>query len=271
MNAEQYQKICEACDRILLSPDSSIERVAINWLHVLNEHPSNLAQYAKLFGFQETTIRKILTTTINFLLAIGRLLPRKYAKQDLSLLPKSEVLIISHLLNAQQALEMEDFYFGQLPEILASKDVSVVVALRDHIGLRKYDGGLLSQNINSSRVLLEDVLSWFEELKLKKKLINEAVLLRQAAKRALNPFDRLVYEAAAEKATDPSSIATLRLYSQVQKMVKASQPTSVLTTYEGHAWSELFLQQRDQLIHPLSVLDTIMQFYFPVNMLFIAS
>ena len=39
MSAGQYLALCEACDRVLLAPDATIERVAVPWLHVIREHP----------------------------------------------------------------------------------------------------------------------------------------------------------------------------------------------------------------------------------------
>jgi hypothetical protein len=46
---DQYKKLCEACDHILLAQGSTVERVAIQWLHVISEHPALLDNYQGLF------------------------------------------------------------------------------------------------------------------------------------------------------------------------------------------------------------------------------
>ena len=48
MTSNQYKKICECCDSLLLSNETSDERVAINWLHVIREHPIYLKEYKNL-------------------------------------------------------------------------------------------------------------------------------------------------------------------------------------------------------------------------------
>ena len=39
MNEQQYRQLCKACDRVLMEQVSTIERIAISWLHVIREHP----------------------------------------------------------------------------------------------------------------------------------------------------------------------------------------------------------------------------------------
>jgi hypothetical protein len=49
LTEEQYHRVCQACDSILVDDDSSIERVSISWLHVIREHPEFLKNYDYLF------------------------------------------------------------------------------------------------------------------------------------------------------------------------------------------------------------------------------
>jgi len=48
-----------------------------------------------------------------------------------------------------------------------------------------------------------------------------------------------VREIAATQALDESTVASLRLYVQVQKMVERLRPASIVVTYEGHGWERL--------------------------------
>ena len=49
MKLNQYQKLCEYCDRILKSEASTAVTKAIPWLHVLNPHPTTQERYRGLW------------------------------------------------------------------------------------------------------------------------------------------------------------------------------------------------------------------------------
>ena len=55
MNKNEYIKLCNSCDEILTSPMSTLERVAIPWLHVIREHPVFLQRYEHLFFVTRST------------------------------------------------------------------------------------------------------------------------------------------------------------------------------------------------------------------------
>ena len=66
INKKQYIELCEACNKILLLPDTKNERVAIPWLHVIREHPIILTRYNHLF-LPERSLKKIFGQIIFFL------------------------------------------------------------------------------------------------------------------------------------------------------------------------------------------------------------
>src|SRR5439155_726635 len=47
---DRYQQLAEACDQILKSPESSIDWIAIPWLHILSEHPLLLKNYHSILN-----------------------------------------------------------------------------------------------------------------------------------------------------------------------------------------------------------------------------
>ncbi len=239
MNEEQYRQLCEACDRVLLEPVSSVERVAIPWLHVLNEHPANLSQYAWLFEKHDFGLRDLSSALRGFLSVIRAFLKQASSRQQPMLPPNADVIIFSHLLNTSQLGAAEDFYFGKLPEALIAKGVDTVVALLDHTGM-------VSHNVQGSwpasmapRFLLQGRQSGFDELRLWLRLRKESGSLKQSASNAATDFHARVYKTAAKQATGPSAIATLRIHAHVQEMVKNLRPTSIVVTYEGHAWERI--------------------------------
>ena len=48
MTENQFLNICATCKSILKAKDSTIQRVAIPWMHPIREHPIALQQYVDL-------------------------------------------------------------------------------------------------------------------------------------------------------------------------------------------------------------------------------
>lgn len=239
MNEEQYSQVCEACDRVLLDPEATLECMSIPWLHLLNEHPTNLSQYERLFEGRVSRFHRLLSAAKSLLSMANAFLKFTPSRRRPVLPPKADVVVISHLLNLSQLGAAEDFYFGQLPEALVAQGNVTVVALRDHTGLGHQDTRCSWPTTMAPRVLLPGMLSGFDELRLKRRLLKEAGRLKRSASCAATDFDRRVYETAADQAAGPAAMATLRLHIQVQKMVKNLRPSSIVVTYEGHAWERI--------------------------------
>lgn len=240
MKEEQYQQVCESCDKLLGAEDSTLERVAISWLHVLNEHPVNLARYESLFDPSHPDVLGILRRVVNSLWGMRlRLIRGKPWHGPVMLPSRADVVIVSHLLNESHAGESEDFYFGELPEALTKMGFSTVVALRDHTGLNLQRLARRWPSTMVPRVLFSATLGWVDELKLRGRLRKEARRLRNSGKDAPTALSERVREIAATQALDASSVASLRLYVQVQKMVGRLLPASIVVTYEGHGWERL--------------------------------
>ena len=52
MNAQEYEELAAACDALLRSSATSLGRIAIPILHLINEHPTLLAAYEPLLNAQ---------------------------------------------------------------------------------------------------------------------------------------------------------------------------------------------------------------------------
>ena len=129
-NEEDYKLLCKACDRAL--SDLRLERVAIPWLHILNEHPSNLVKYDNLvkvkFKSYSYGVKFFLRTILHFK-KILKCLPEWSSSTPL---PESaNVVIVSHLLNESQLGLDNDFYFGDLPKALFDSGTSCIVVLKN--------------------------------------------------------------------------------------------------------------------------------------------
>ncbi|MDP9203557.1 MAG: hypothetical protein M3P26_16750, partial [Gemmatimonadota bacterium] len=197
LSEAEYEELCSTCDRLLLAPDATLERIAIPWLHVLNEHPSNLLKYSALFT-KASGIR--LLRVGSGLSQVGRWLKSRIRRHDSGDLPRQiDVLFISHLLNESQIGASEDFYFGPLPELLMRQGVSSCVALIDHTHApHRVKAGWSSEM--APRFVLADILAAGEELVLRKRLRREARRLRIQSTQSKDPWQRKIVKEAARHA-----------------------------------------------------------------------
>ena len=169
-----YKKLCTNCDYVLQN-HLSIERVSISSLHVLNEHPSNLSKYNHLFN-QKVGLR-IKESYKSAVVQIKELLS-SYYKKDVShkeTLKETDVVFISHLLNVNQ-IGKEDFYFGNLPEILIKEGFSTNVILTNNVRSNISNIKLWDYHM-ARRIVLKKILNFKEEINLRVRLSKELKIL----------------------------------------------------------------------------------------------
>lgn len=247
LNEEQYQAVCKACDRALLAPDSTVERVAIPWLHVVREHPVFLDSYGDLFkptkGFKTITRRllRVLRSRAGWLAQLLKSLRSTgqvwFGPEDL---PKMvDVLFISHLLNASHSGQQDDFYFGNVPNDLSAGGHSAVIALINHSGdcaaclWDKWKGKSVP------RVILADSLRFMEEVNLYRRLSKESFRLRKLGETEGLGITSRVFYRASEEALSNGSRTTLQMALQIGELVSKLKPKAIVVTYEGHAWERI--------------------------------
>ncbi len=247
MNEEQYRSLCEACDRLLLAPDSTIERVAIPWLHVIREHPVFLANYVDLFEPTKggkAIVRKWLRVfrrrawwfrqILRSLQADGR----QWFGPDQ--LPRGiDALFVSHLLNSSQAGQSDDFYFGGLPNEMVAKGHSVVIALINHSGQSASHLADMWKESLVPRVILSGSLQFLEEVALRHRLKTESLRLRKLATREDHGLARCVIARASQEALSGGSLTALCMASQIGALVTKLWPKAIVVTHEGHSWERV--------------------------------
>jgi len=248
LNEKQYDSLCEACDRVLLASDSTTERIAIPWLHVIREHPIYLANYVDLFEFSKggkAIFRKwwrILRSRAVWLRQLLRSLsadgqPWFGVKEP----PIGiDVLFVSHLLNPSQAGQEVDFYFGKLPDEMDIRGHSTVIALINHTDQA---GSHLAEKWKGSsvpRMILSGSLRFWEEVGLRRRLKLESLRLRKIAKKKIDQgLSCRVFARASEEALSSGSLTNLRMAGQIGVLVAKLQPKALVVTYEGYAWERV--------------------------------
>ena len=230
-----------------MAPDSTIDRVAIPWLHVIREHPVFLANYADLF--ESDKIRRVVS---------GRLYPviRNMAwwfrqllralRHDGKLFYTSgehpdniDLLFVSHLLNVSQAGKKDDFYFNGLPEEMAMRGYSVAILLINHTNqspsqlLNKWKGGSVT------RVILSNSLGIVEEILFIQRMSAEARRLKKHTEKADSIFKRAVLNRSSIEALSGGALTNLRIASQINMLITRLRPKAIMITHEGHSWERV--------------------------------
>ena len=242
MTEEQYKALCEACDRVLLAPDATPERIAISWLHVIREHPELLPAYDVVFPNESKANHWfagkvwLRTTLSSCKLFINKIAGTLRSPEPNKAPSNADVLVISHLINKNHVGESRDFYFGELIDALRGNGFTVVIGLINHVGFK---GNVNPGHgpFNVPRILLSGSLSLREEFVLLSRVFAEARRLKKRI--ALEP-DALVKRCLQQAARIAySAISNLQLAKEIGQLVKQVQPKAIITTFEGHAFERL--------------------------------
>ena len=244
MNSQQYAAIAAACDRLLRAPDTSLARIAIPFLHVVNEHPGSVRQYEPLLGTQAKSdlsattlaVRRVARITSRAKCALAVSLRRLPVRQEAArTMPGPTVLIVSHLSSPSQ-LDIEgDFYFGHLPQLLRQRGANPMLVLVDHLPNDQARRQCAAHPGAANRLILSQTVPIVTEARIWLQCALAAWRLRQAAHNTRQPSDANVALLASRHALLGGTAANLRLHAAVSQLCQQLKPDIVITTYEGTA------------------------------------
>lgn len=229
MTEEEYADIAAACDRLLRSPATSVARLAIPTLHFLNEHPSSLAQYDSLLGERAdggfTVVPKaVIRAGRGLTRSLGaprRIVPQHHAPFD--------VVIVSHLLKAEQLQRADDFYFGALQSQLKDQGATSLLVLIDHSGRGDRDPPASP----FPRLVLSGKVPPATEAKIWRQCAGAYRALRREAADSSNSAESRLALLASRQALAASATDNLRMHASIATICQAVNPRIVITTYEG--------------------------------------
>ena len=240
MNLTEYKKLCKSCDEILTSKNSSFVTKAIPWLHVLNAHPTTQERYTNVWEENKKnnyiSLYRSLGLFLRNLIAGGSS-PRFVSSNHK--IKKTDVLILSHLLNKDHLGREEDFYFGNMASELQKKDVSSQILLRDHVGLNYIKIRDSWGKKSTPRLFFTNRLSFLSELFILFRLTKEAAFLYISSYVQKDRILKNIYKTAAKAAFSFDSISAVRFSYQFEYLVSELQPKAIITTMEGHAFERL--------------------------------
>jgi len=250
MNEQQYGEIAAAGDALLRASGTSLARVAIPLLHVINEHPSLTARYAPLLpgapraapalrlaqpargGTARRAVRSLAA-------ALRPGAQRKRYVQALACAAAPvDVLIVSRLTRTAQLHQPEDFYFGLLQRHLAQLGVTSVLAYVNHAGPESAPAAPQSEG----RLLLPRRVPVHEEVRLWRQSLRASSLLQDLAERELLPLGGALARLAAAQVRSGAALENLRLHATIARLCRRMTPRIVITTYEGDASERLIWQ-----------------------------
>lgn len=253
ISEKDYLKLCKACKYVLTLPDSTIERVAIPWLHIIREHPVVLAKYRDILfsskspsssfsGLKSYFIRKALwyRQIIKTLIWDG-------SPWFGSATEKVDFLFISHLINPEQFSQKQDFYFSNIPEDLINLNRTVAIAYISHFSGHYTFFKKLFVKSNVPHLYFSGSLRLSDEINIRKCAKLESWNLRASAKTEDRDLCRKVLLRASKEVLSADTHGTLRLISQIQKLIKKLRPKVIVLPYEGHAFERVIFASARQI------------------------
>ncbi len=247
ISENDYQKLCQTCDEILLSDKADNKILANTWLHILREHPFFLKNYDYLFEYTNS-IKLAKRSILNLIRFVGisniRILQSIFSSklwhtaQDLK---ESDVLFVSHMTNKKLIGEDNDSYFHDLPNRLGKKNISATIALINHIKVSN-DKQFMAWSRNSiTRLVLDNTLTFLDELKIIFLQIRSVPKLKTIMSELKTP--QIFRLTACLQMISPETINAVRISKQIALLVSKTKSKYLVITYEGHAWERLALHE----------------------------
>ena len=256
INETQYLELCKACDQILQAQDSTPERMAISSLHIIREHPAFLPKYTAAFEpaqglqlfFQLTT--RSVRNYVAYLVRLGKaLISHETDLCELTFQSRTcDFVFVSHLVNHAHIGQPNDFYYGDVPNELARHGHSVAIVLINHTGAPINDFPEVWRSSSVNRIILNKSLNFFAEVLLRRRAARESQRLT-AMRNSLRPLRiRWIAANSAIEAVAGSTIANMRIASQISKVTELLRPKVMVVTHEGHAFERvIFASAREAM------------------------
>ncbi len=248
----QYNKLCNACDRLLKKNELSFERNANAWLNVIREHPVFLNDYSIIFYKSSLAffIQSIKLLFKYLIIGSAKLLDaiwRHYFLRD-NVIKNEGVfdhIFISHFLNDSFIEHKSDFYFFDLPQKMQERKGS---SLQLYINYTSKSSSKIQQRWKNSpiaSIALPKYLSIFQEIKIRCLMLREAIRILKS--KSTSKLQKRVKFQAAIGSLSSATHSNYRLAILVQKYIKNNNVKRIFTTYEGHSWERLIFSMSREI------------------------
>ena len=215
--------------KILNNPKISKTLKSISALHIVKGHSGLLIDLRLSFFF--SNFFKVLFFD-NLKIFIQIIVNSFKKKKEL---PRKKILIISHMINEKYLNSKNDFYFGNLENILKKQNEDSFKLMINHTN--RNSSYLNSKKKKINFFILEKYLDLkYETLILLKKIFTvfELLYLLLSQKIDLKDCRKLIFSLF-----DSSTTFTMRMYYQIGNYIKQIRPKYCFITYEGYSWERM--------------------------------
>lgn len=238
---DQIEALATACTT-LIGPTPDPLRMSHMGLHPRNAHPATRAVYEGALNPPALPVR--LRARFEGLLRRVALPVRAFARSEPlwfgDPLPQhADVLFISHFTNPKQINVAQDAYFGELPQLLADRQLRSVTACLNHTWLGPKDIPPRPTCVGA-RVILSRTLAPLDELHLAHQLAQD--IDQMSKERTKDTVTRTLLAHLRRTHPDSASLTALRIARQIKALVQHLRPRALMFTFEGHPWERLAMQ-----------------------------
>ena len=238
MKDHLFKKICSISDRILNSKESNSTTIAIRSLHLIKNHPDYLNQRKKIdiFKIFLLLVKRLFFSSINTFFFKTNLENFKSVKKN--------VIFISHLLEKENVNKKNDFYFGNLKNILEREKISNYKILCNHTN----DIFSLNNLKNSKNtIVLSKYLNLKGEIKLLAIQLLEFLRLIRIKFRTKEALKKKIIKDALVSLFQDETLFALRTNYQLEVLIDKIKPKLLICTYEGYPWERLCFNKAKNL------------------------
>ena len=244
LTPDQFTYIIAECDAVLAKYPADIVINGNAWLQVLHSHPSIQDRYVDVFYPKNTAVvlinicRRTALLASDLFLSLSGLFSHK---ADFQKLPaETDIVFISHLLNAEMPVDQPDFYFQELPGHLQQSGHQVAIGLMNHV--KGFSGKKLKKIVTENqprKFLLPQRLGFRDELQLLFQSLAKTVLFFKAYLREKNSLKKSFLFELTASTLSPHTLRALRLYRMMQYLTDHTGIKVVALTWEGHSWEKM--------------------------------
>ncbi len=250
ISQKQYEQLCKLCDQILKHDKATRTTIANAWLHPVRWHSELLIPYISLFQFRRKLryikhkLFFLLRNSASTLIRILQAVTQSKMWLSSSVFKKTDILLVSHLINPDLIGKSDDFYFGNLAHKLNKLNLRTTIILINYrINIFHYRKKLnLWKNERVSRIILGRSSTFLKELKIYFAQHQERRRLKKYQTHKTDNLYAHILSKAASYVLSSATANNLRLAHQIAEIIEKTKPKFIITTYEGHAWERLVFQ-----------------------------
>lgn len=243
MSINDYFKIRNFCNKILISRSIKNIKFYYQYLFVLKESPEVMFQYNDLF-FLTKKKNIINKRKKNFYKKLIKYIKsffeeRKYFFNEVNKSKNVDLLIFSHLVQPYEHYKnLEDFYYGKLPSELIKSKINFKIIYKNLSNYKNHDNFLNKKY----SITLPNSIGIINELVIFLKCLFFYFIFKYQLKKFFQKSNLKEVKFFLRLENFYSIINNLRFEYLTYYLIKKLQPKNIITTFEGHSWERILFK-----------------------------